>query len=219
MIKGRLENLMKMLMEQASYVSKMIELCLVTINDKIDNSQEIRSYEEKVNELENKLEEECIYTIALNQPEAIQLRTIVAIMKANVNLERLADLAENISSSTNKIMHKPIFAQINDLEKIGRETKKMLDNAISAISEMNPKLANQVCEDDEVVDYLNRKIINDLLKLDYSSYNLSELFHVVRISRAFERIADLTTNIAEDTIYASSGMLIKHGAGIEEDKK
>ncbi len=219
MIKGRLEKLMKMLMEQASYVSKMIELCLVTINDKQDNSKEIKAYEEKVNELENKLEEECIYTIALNQPEASNLRTIVAIMKTNVNLERLGDLAEKISSSTNKIMNQPIFNEIQDVEKIGRETKKIVDNVISAISQMDPDLANKVREDDDIVDYLNRKIINDLLKLDYSEYSLSELFHVVRISRAFERIADLATNIAEDTIYASSGTQVKHGADLEEENE
>ncbi|MBN2830535.1 MAG: phosphate signaling complex protein PhoU [Candidatus Cloacimonetes bacterium] len=216
MNKQRLDSLMKMLLEQASYVSKMVDLAIQILVDKEDTTKQINDYEQKVNEMENKLEEECISTIALNQPEARDLRQIVAIMKTNVDLERLADLTENIAFSGMKICNLPVFGEIQDVEKIALETKRMLENTIEAFSSFDAEMAKRVCEDDEIVDYLNRKIINDMLRLDYATHGLSELFHVVRISRSFERMADLTTNIAENTIYVASGLQIKHGAGLEK---
>jgi phosphate transport system protein len=90
-------------------------------------------------------------------------------------------------------------------------TTKMLRDSLQAFNQEDSALAQAVCNDDNIVDNYNRQIISDLIMLmQKAPEKIQDYLHLMRISRNYERIADLSTNIAENTIYLAQGRVIKH---------
>lgn len=165
----------------------------------------------EVNEMEVDLEEECLKVLALHQPVAIDLRFIVAVLKINNDLERISDLSVNIAQRTQGLgSFKPIpvpFALFDMAAKVESMLKKSLDSLVN----LDSNLAREVCYLDDEVDAMHKDNY-DLVKNQIRQYpeQLDPLIEYLSISRHLERIADLTTNIAEDVLYMVEGEIIRH---------
>ncbi len=213
MIEGKLDELKKKLVEEAGLAEDMVKKSIEGLVEKRKEILEkvIREYEPKMNELEIELDEFCTNLIALYQPEAGNLRTILMILKINNDLERIGDLAVNISESALFLIERPLVKPLIDIPRMAEETISMLKNAVDSFINKDANLAKSVCEKDAVVDNLRDQILRELITyMSSDPSTIERSIHLIRISRCLERIADLSTNICEDVIFMVEGKVIKH---------
>ena len=213
MLKEKLNELKKKLIEEADLAQDMVKKSIEGLIKKRREILEkvIKEYEPKMNELEIELDELCTNLIALYQPEAGNLRTILMILKMNNDLERIGDLAVNISESVLFLIEKPPVKPLIDIPRMAEESIDMLKNAINSFINKDAKLAKSVCEKDSVVDNLRDQILRELITyMSSDPSTIERSIHLIRISRCLERIADLSTNICEDVIFMTEGRIIKH---------
>lgn len=172
---------------------------------------EVIQNDEKIDEMEVEIEEECLKVLALHQPVAIDLRYITAVMKINSDLERIGDLSVNIARLA-RTFATEFWPEIPDhLLEMSKKVQKMLVKSLDSLIDLDAGLAAEVCRDDEEVDDLHKytfKYIEDLIREDRK--NASIIMGIGSISRYMERIADHTTNIAEDVIYMVKGKIQRH---------
>ena len=166
--------------------------------------------DKEVDDLEIKIEEECLKLLALYQPIATDLRLMVAILKINDSLEQIGDLAKEISVHVISLCENQVRSQF-DFSVLSSKVQWMVRNSIKAVVEMDPELALSICKvEDEVDDLssnLNDSIINAIEKHPDQVIALTdELF----ISGFLEQMADFTKKIAEDVIYAIKAEIIRH---------
>jgi phosphate transport system protein len=161
---------------------------------------------------EIEIEEECLKTLALHQPVAIDLRMTVAILKMNSDLERIGDLAVNIARKAIAVAAEPPLETPFDIAGMGIKSQSMLRDSIDALVEMNVELARHVCLRDDEVDDLKHSIragVEEMIRRQPE--HTQTLLRLLAVSRNLERIADGATNIAEDVIYLSEGAIARHG--------
>ncbi len=215
MLKEKLLELNRRIINQATLVEKML-------NDSIDGllqkdqtilDRVISELEIKANKNELEIDELCINAIALYQPEARNLRRILTIQKMNNDLERMGDLAVNISERALYLIRKPDVKPYVDLPKMAKITTSMLCDSIDAFINEDIKLAKNILLRDDEVDDLQRIIFRDLIHLMFENPDIiKRSINLVDVSKYLERLADLSTNIAEDVIYMVKGKIVKHPA-------
>jgi phosphate transport system protein len=174
-------------------------------------AQQVIDSDIDVDSEEVEIEEECLKLLALYQPVAVDLRFIVAALKINNDLERIGDLAVNIAQrSLTLAAQKPIDIAF-DLSGMAEKARKMLKKSLDSLVKTEPALAREVCAEDEAVDDMNRDM-HDLVKenIAKSPDRVHCLLQLLLVSRSLERIADLSTNIAEDVIYMVEGVIVRH---------
>jgi phosphate transport system protein len=168
----------------------------------------------EIDHLEVDLEEECLKILALHQPVADNLRFIVAILKLNNDLERIGDLAVNIAEHTAFIAQKNEIRVPYDYSVMFRKVQNMLKKSLDALVNMDVDFAFQVCILDDEVDYLKRTMqARFIQKVRSNQEEIDGWLHLFLTSRHLERIADHTTNIAEDVIYMITGTIHRHRGG------
>ncbi len=212
MLIERISELKKLLLAEAGLVEKMIMLAMDGLaNFGTAFQEEVNTFENRVNQIEIELDEKCFTLIALNQPEAKDLRQILMIYRMNNDLERLGDQAVNIAESAAQLTGNPVLKLIPELFSMKEAALKMLKDALYAFTREDYELSRKVCDADNIVDEYNRNIYKHLVKLIRENPLQTDLYlHILRIAKNLERIGDLSTNIAEDTIFLAQGKVIKH---------
>ncbi len=212
MLKYKLSELREKVIYESSLVEKMLKLAVEGLLelDSIKLEQAF-DYESQINSLELEIEEMCISLIALYQPEAKDLRTIVMILKMNSDLERMGDMGVNIIGSAQYLIERPQLKQLISLPNMAKETINMMNDAMKSFVTDDVDLAKKVCVFDDVIDAYNEQIARELLTYMLAdAKNIERSMHLMRISQNLERIADLCTNIAEETVFIKEGRVIKH---------
>ncbi len=207
-----LKSLKNNLLSLMEYIEETVELSLEALENKDEaKANDVFNSDDKIDEMEVSIEEECLQILALHQPVAIDLRFLITVLKVNNDLERIGDLAVNISERALAIMqmsdHRPPF----DFHTMGTKTKEMLKNAIDSLLNKDVILARKICLEDEKVDEINREMYH-LIHLEVKKNpELIEFYlQYLSVSRHLERIADYATNIAEDVIYMVDGEIVRH---------
>lgn len=178
-------------------------------------AQGVIDTDDKVDELELEIDERCIDLIARHQPMAGDLRFITTGMKINAELERIADLAVDISQRVLELADKPVLKPLIDIPKLSVIAQDMVRDAIDSFIEKDVDLAKKTVFSDQEADNL-RNLVQDELINDYMAKDPSSAPRAVPlllIARHLERICDHATNIAEDVIYMVKGKVIKHHSG------
>jgi len=177
----------------------------------INLAQEVEDYDSEIDRMEVEIEEECLKILALHQPVAIDLRFIVAVLKINNDLERIADLAANMASRTLYIGNRERIDIPEELMKIVKLAESMLKRSLDALINLNTDLARQVIIDDDIIDDLHAQMYDYIEAKIKAEPNLVDCqISLLSISRNLERISDLVTNIAEDVIYMVEGQVVRH---------
>ncbi len=167
--------------------------------------------DEEINRMEVTLEEECLKILALHQPVANDLRMIVAVLKINNNLERIADQAVNISERVLAVAKEPRVTCPLNLNDMAKKVLAMLEKALDSLVNADLELAKDVLELDEDVDDLhgrNYQLFKDYIRQHPET--IDTVLNYLTVSRHLERVADLATNIAEDVIYLNEGRIVRH---------
>lgn len=164
-----------------------------------------------IDELEVEIEEDCLKIFALHQPVAIDLRYLVGALKMNNDLERIGDLSVNIAERGYFLTKRPEITAPFDFKTMSEKTHSMLKRAIDALINMDDEAAQQIILDDQEVDAINKEMYTMVFKrIKESPEDVECLIQYLAISRCLERIADYTTNIAEDVIYMVHGKIVRH---------
>ncbi len=177
-----------------------------------NEAQEVISKDNLVDELELVIDERCIDLIARYQPMAGDLRFITTGMKLNAELERIADLAVDISQRVLELSDKPLLKPLIDIPKLSVLAQKMVGDSIEAFVNKDVEAAKKILLADSEADRL-RNLVQDELINDYMSRDCKTADRAVPlllITRHLERICDHATNIAEDVIYMVEAKVVKH---------
>src|SRR3989338_7476234 len=207
-----LNKLKKKLLEMADTAQSMIGLSVRSLIERDESvAKEVFPLEEKVNHMEIDIEDYVLKLLALRQPAARDLRLLTAILKINNDLERVADQAVNISESAIDLLKSPPLKPLIDIPHMAHLAQKMIKNSLDAFVNQDPKLAQEVCQDDDEVDRINDQVLREFLTLMMEDpKSITRAFDLILISRNIERIADHATNISEDVIFIVEGKNIKH---------
>jgi len=200
------------LIQLSSLVEESVRLSINSLVERdIDLAKRVIKNDEIIDQKEIDIEEECLKIFALHQPVAIDLRRIVTILKINNDLERIGDLAQNISKSVIRILSASIFIEGFDIGAICGSVQLMVKMSIDSISSVNINKAKKILKMDDEVDEQNSVLYDEMIeKIKETPENVKTLIQYIHIIRHLERIADHTTNIAEDIIYMINGEIVRH---------
>ncbi|MFA5646140.1 MAG: phosphate signaling complex protein PhoU [Candidatus Ratteibacteria bacterium] len=175
-------------------------------------ARKVIEQDEKIDGMELEIEEYTLLLLAKYQPQASDLRFVTYAMKFTAELERIADLAVNISEQSLKIMEQPLLKPLVDIPKMSQISQEMVRDVINAFVSRDVSLAKKVILADQEVDRLHNQIQDELV-YDYISKEPSDAPRAIAlllVARHLERIGDHATNIAEDVIYMVNAEVVKH---------
>jgi phosphate transport system protein len=207
-----LYNIREQLILMASKVEELIGQSITALKSRDKNlAERVFFIDKEIDLMEINIEELAIQLIALHQPAAGDLRFLIGIIKINNDLERVGDHGVNIAQSALKLINEPPLKPLIDIPTMANETKRMLKESIDSFITGNVELAREVCKNDELVDNLKNQIFRELLTyMMEDSHTISRAMELILVSRNLERIADLATNISEESIYIHEAKVIKH---------
>ncbi len=204
------ENLLKMATLVEETIRDSISALMNRDSEMIKRTME---KEDKINAMENAIDEMCLKLLALRQPLAADLRFITSAMKIVTDLERMGDQAINIVERAASLNLEPQLKPYIDIPRMAEIVQTMVKDVLDAFVNGNSKLARSVCERDDLVDGLNDQVHRELLTYMMSDpKTIPRAVHLMIVSRCLERIADHATNIAEDVIFMVDALVIKHHA-------
>ncbi len=205
--------LKKGIIDYAEHVEKMVVKSLEgTINRNEKLLHDVIDKDETVaNRYEIEFDETCINYIAQYQPVTKNLRMIISAIKMSNDLERMADHAVNISQNGLFLISKPFIKPFVDIPKMSELTLSMLKESIRAFVDEDICLAKKVLEQDTEADNLKIRVVEELtVFMEKDCKTVDRSLRLINIAANLERIADLATNICEDIIYMTEGLVIKH---------
>lgn len=212
-LEDKIAGLKQQLFTMAGIVEEMISNSIKALvnKDQALVEQVVGPDEDRVNRLEIENEDAAMNLMALYQPEASNLRTIVMVIKINNDLERLGDHAVNIAEAAQFLMTRPTVKPYVNIPKMAEYAIAMLKDSLDAFTRNDPELARSVCGRDNIVDELNDAVKQDLARImSADAAAIDRALKTMMVSLNLERIADLATNVAEDVIYIATGQVIKH---------
>jgi len=183
------------------------------INKDRSAAEEVFRGEARINEIEIEIDEFATNLLALQQPMAADLRLIVAALKINTDLERMGDLAVNVAQRAQSLMNEPVIKPMIDIPHIAALVQSMVRKALDAFVTRDPDLARSVLASDDAVDSLRTACYHELVSfMEKDPQNIRPALDLLAVTRNLERIADHSTNIAEDVLFLVKGVDVRHHA-------
>jgi phosphate transport system protein len=210
-----LDSVKQNLVRMGSEVERMIDDSMRSLVER-DNAlaEEVRRHDEEIDSLEKSIDEACFTILATQQPTAVDLRFLVAVMKITNDLERIGDSAVNITKSVLRINTEPPLKPYIDLPAMSDTAARMMHDSLEALVNRDSDLALDVCRRDQKLDDLYKQLFRELLTFMIEKpETVSRALHLLLVARNLERIGDHATNVAEDVIYYVDGRDIRHEAG------
>ncbi len=208
----RLEGLRRRLILMGGEVETQIRASIeALIEGSAEKAHAVIARDEEIDRLENQIEEEAIQLLALEQPVAIDLRFLVGVLKINNDLERIGDHAVNIAEGAERLSGRPPFQPAIGIRSMSEMVQVMLRQSLDAFIARDAALAKQVIQQDDILDAKNEGVIRQLLTyMAEMPALISHCLELISVSKNLERVGDLATNIAEDTIFIAEAKLVKH---------
>jgi len=210
-----LDQLKMRLLEMGGAAEEHVRLAIKGLVDRdSDLIEQVLLSDEGINALHIEIDSRCFTLLALHQPMAADLRTIVAAVKINTDLERVGDLAVNIAEAARRYAIHPPVKKLIDIPRMAGIAQEMLRDALDAFVRRDVALAQDVLNEDDRLDALKTQIFRELLTYMLQDPSTIEpALDLILVSRHLERIGDHATNIAEDVIFIVSAKDVRHHAG------
>ncbi|MFU8816054.1 MAG: phosphate signaling complex protein PhoU [Pseudomonadales bacterium] len=202
-----------LLMEMGGLVEQQLhDAAQALINQDEQLATKVRTGDVEVNRLEVEIDERCIHIIARRQPAASDLRTLVSIMKASTDLERIGDEAGRIAKMAQALSQLEYPGdQYADFRVLSARAEEIVANSLDAFARLDPDGAMQVIESDEHIDQGYNALVRDRssnMRADATSIDRD--MNVIWAARALERIGDHAKNISEYVVYLVKGQDVRH---------
>ncbi|MCB1329017.1 MAG: phosphate signaling complex protein PhoU [Maritimibacter sp.] len=205
-----LEAIQASLMKMGGLVEENIRQGAAALKARdVDLADKVRTADKAIDALEEKITLDCARVLALRQPAATDLRTVLTVMKIATNLERIGDYAKNMAKRT------PVLAQLSPIEgaagavkRMAKEVRLMLSDVLDAYMRRDAALAEQVRQRDLEVDQMYNALFREFLTFMMEDpRNITACMHLHFISKNIERAGDQVTSIADQVIYLATGEL------------
>ena len=178
----------------------------------------VKQNERAIDTAQRELDEMAYDLLAKQQPMAIDLRFILAVIKINGDLERIGDQSMSISRRTKEILAIDDVDLPVDFSAMGDFAGQMIRNALQALLDGDARLADSVREMDDEIDRMNRRAHSDLLKLiEEKPQYTQQAMNGILVAKNLERIADHSSNIATDVIFWIRGADVRHQLSMAMD--
>ncbi len=188
------------------------------LNNDTSLCHHVRSIEAAINSAERDVDEMAYELLAKEQPMAIDLRFILAVIKINGDLERVGDQSISICDHSVAMATEPKVKLPVDMETMGEFCGRMVRNSIQALVEADVKMAEAVLEMDDEMDAMNNAAHKNLVLLMQENSGASkQALSAIMVARNLERCSDHATNIAEDVIFWVRGSDIRHKMSLSAD--
>jgi phosphate transport system protein len=208
------------LLDMGGLCEKMIHMSIKALLEKnLEHGASILEYEDKVNRYHVEIDDLCTRLLALQTPVASDLRGVIAALKINNDLERIADQACNISQNTFDLLKAPKVKLHPKLPEMSQTASAMLKDALNSYVQKDCRLAEHVLTMDAAVNALKQEIFDaQLMEMMDNSAWVQRGLDLILISRNLEKIGDHATNIAEDVIFMVKGQDIRHHATMDSKR-
>jgi phosphate transport system protein len=174
----------------------------------LETSKRIVHNDIQVNRKRFEIEERCIRIIATQQPMAVDLRILAAIINIITDLERIGDHAEGTAKISLAIGDAPLVKPLVDLPKMAEKAVSMLERCMKAFLDRDIETARKICNEDDEVDAYYDEIYKDLVLLMIENPKLiKDATYLIWTAHNIERVADRVTNIAERVVYMVTGKM------------
>jgi phosphate transport system protein len=210
----QLEHLRRRLIRYGAEVERQIADAVEALTEaSLEKARSVIASDEAIDRTEVEIEEEAIQLFALQQPVAVDLRLLISALKINNDLERIGDHAVNIAECAERIASHKALKPFVDMKAMADIAMSMLKDALDSFVRRDAVLAQDVIRKDDRLDEKNGSLIREMLT--YMAENpalISYCLELISVSKNLERVGDLATNIAEDTIYIAEAKVVKHHA-------
>jgi phosphate transport system protein len=211
-IAREIESLKKRILTLSAMVEESFDRSVQALN-RMDGvlARQVIDADVQVDQFEVDIEEECLKVLALHQPVANDLRFIVSILKINNDLERIADLAANIAERVLDLQKLERIPIPFDFATMSGKVHDMVRKSLDSLVNLDPRMAREVIGLDDEVDQMHHETYGLVIdQIKQHPDHIHALICYLVISRYLERIADQSTNIAEDTLYLVEGKIVRH---------
>ena len=174
-------------------------------------AEEVIKNDDQIDKMEVEIDQKTFELIAKMQPAANDLRFVATIMKITPELERIADLAQDVCERVLELNREPQLKPTTQLPHLAEAAQQMVRQALDAFVRRDAHLAREVIVHDDVVDQLTEDSFRTMLTYMLENpRNISPAIRLTFVGKYFERMADGATNICEMVVYLVEGKIIKH---------
>jgi phosphate transport system protein len=210
----QLDEMQSRLLEMAGLVESAIHQSVIALVQRDEHAaREVFWKEALINQKDIEIDEYATRLLALYQPMARDMRFLTAVIKINGDLERMGDLAANISHRALSLMRQPSLKPLIDIPHIASLAENMVRSSLDALVKRDEDLARSVLLSDNEVDRLRDSAYKELVGfMQDQSTTIPGAVDLMFVAHNLERIADHATNIAEDVLFLVKGIDVRHHA-------
>ena len=211
MTRNLLEKRMQLLTSELAEMGSLVEKQLYNSIEAFKNkdmvlAKKVIENDDKVDELNKKIEEQWLKFMAMESPVATDLRKIFTTSKIVTDLERMADYAVDICKIAQRVELDILGEECEPVWQMVDILRKMIKRSLEAFVTGNVKEAYEICKMDDEVDILYRGLFNDILKkMAKDETIINKGAQILFASKYLERVGDHVTNICEWIIFSSKG--------------
>lgn len=214
-----LDQLRTRIIKMGSLVEEQIELAFKALYEQnLELANIVIDRDDKVDKYDVKIDKQCQRIFALTQPVAIDLRLIMSAMNINNDLERMGDIAVNIAERVmNFISYQDLLERIELLD-MTKKVQSIVKGAIDSFVNNDAEMAADIIKLDRVIDKAYEEIFDKLIhEMSENKELIKPCSHAITLLKNIERLADHSTNIAEDVIFLVDAKIIKHRKSQDKD--
>jgi phosphate transport system protein len=207
-----IEQLKELVLRMGAMVEDAITLSIRALLERDTAlAEKVIASDSAVDRMELEVDSHTIELLATMQPAAVDLRFVATAMKITPELERIADLAQDVCERAIELNREPPLKPLIDIPRLARLAQEMVRQSLDAFVRGDVALARQVIARDKEADALTEQSFRELLTYMLEDpRNISRAIRLTFINKYFERMADSATNICEMVVYLVEGKVIKH---------
>ena len=209
-----IEELKDLLLRMGAMVEDAIQQSIRALEERnAAIAEEVIANDDRIDRMEVEIDQHVIELLARMQPAAGDLRFVATVMKITPELERIADLAQDVAERALELSREPQVKPLVQLPRLAEDAQRMVRQSLDAFVRGDAALARKVINDDDTVDQLTDDSFRTLLTYMLEDpRNISPAIRLTFVGKYFERMADHATNICEMVVYLVEGTMIKHEA-------
>ena len=207
-----IEEIKQLMLRMGGMVEQqMVESVRALMERDTELAQHVIDRDRDIDQMELTIDQKTIELMATMQPAASDLRFVATIMKITPELERIADLAQDVCERVTELNREPQLKPMVDIPRLASDAQAMVRSALDSFVRGDASLARHVIAQDDNVDHLTEQSFRELLTYMLEDpRNISRAIRLTFIGKYFERMADGATNICEMVVYLVEGKMIKH---------
>ncbi|MBN8291451.1 phosphate signaling complex protein PhoU [Rhodobacter sp. NTK016B] len=203
-----LEQIRELMLAMGGRVEEAITLSAKALEERDEDlAQNVVEGDHAVDRLEEEIDQNVVRLLALRQPQAGDLRAVIAVMKMAADLERLGDYAKNMAKRVSVLSAGPqIEGAGSSIRRQARQVGQMLKDMLDAFARLDVDLAQDVIHRDVEVDHMTNALFREFIThMMEDPRNISACLHYTFIAKNVERMGDLVTGGAEQVIFLATG--------------